>query len=63
MWARMAKSALNCLSSNTDDVAFYETKLKTGRYYMRRHLPATSLHLTRIRSGAECVMALEPDGF
>ena len=63
MWARMAKSALNCLSTNTDDVAFYETKLKTGRYYMRRHLPATSLHLTRIRSGAECVMALEPDGF
>ncbi len=63
MWARMAKSALNCLSSNIDDVAFYETKLKTGRYYMRRHLPATSLHLTRIRSGAECVMALEPDGF
>ena len=63
MWARMAKSALNCLSSDIDDVAFYETKLKTGRYYMRRHLPATSLHLARIRSGAECVMAVEPDGF
>ena len=63
MWARMAKSALNCLSSDTDDAAFYETKLKTGRYYMRRHLPATSLHLARIRSGAECVMAIEPDGF
>ena len=63
MWARMAKSALNCLSSDIDDAAFYETKLKTGRYYMRRHLPATSLHLARIRSGAECVMAVEPDGF
>ena len=63
MWARMAKSALNCLSSDTVDAAFYETKLKTGRYYMRRHLPATSLHLARIRSGAECVMAVEPDGF
>ena len=63
MWARMAKSALKCLSSDTDDVTFYETKLKTGRYYMQRHLPATSLHLARIKSGAECVMALEPDGF
>ena len=63
MWARMAKSALRCLSSDTSDVAFYETKLKTGRYYMLRHLPATSLHLARIKSGAECVMALEPDGF
>ena len=63
MWARMAKSAQKCLSSDTDDAAFYETKLKTGRYYMRRHLPATSLHLARIRSGAECVMAVEPDGF
>ena len=63
MWARMAKSALECLSSDTDDAAFYETKLKTGRYYMLRHLPATSLHLTRIRSGSESVMALGPDGF
>jgi hypothetical protein len=63
MWARMAKSALKCLSSDTDDAAFYETKLKTGRYYMQRHLPATSLHLARIRSGAECLMALEPDEF
>ncbi|MGB1914904.1 MAG: acyl-CoA dehydrogenase C-terminal domain-containing protein, partial [Paracoccaceae bacterium] len=42
---------------------FYETKLKTGRYYMKRHLPTTSLHLTRIKSGAECVMALEPEAF
>ena len=63
MWARMARSALNCLSANQDDAAFYKTKLKTGRYYMRRHLPATSLHLARIISGAECVMALEPGEF
>jgi alkylation response protein AidB-like acyl-CoA dehydrogenase len=63
MWARMAKSALECLSADIDDAAFYDTKLKTGRYYMRRHLPATSLHLARIRSGAECVMALQPDEF
>jgi alkylation response protein AidB-like acyl-CoA dehydrogenase len=63
MWARMAKSALHCLSSDLDDAAFYETKLKTGRYYMKRHLPTTSLHLTRIKSGAECVMALEPEAF
>ena len=63
MWARMAKSALECLSADIDDAAFYDTKLKTGRYYMRRHLPATSLHLARIRSGAECLMALQPDEF
>jgi alkylation response protein AidB-like acyl-CoA dehydrogenase len=63
MWARMAKSALECLSADIDDAAFYDTKLKTGRYYMRRHLPATSLHLARITSGAECVMALQPDEF
>ena len=63
MWARMARSALNYLSANQDDAAFYKTKLKTGRYYMRRHLPATSLHLARIISGAECVMAVEPGEF
>ena len=57
MWARMAKAAL----AATDD--FGRAKLATGRYYMARVLPATALHLARIRSGAGPVMALAAEAF
>jgi alkylation response protein AidB-like acyl-CoA dehydrogenase len=57
MWARMAKAAM----AGTSD--FHAAKLATGRYYMQRQLPATALHLARIRTGAEPVMALPADAF
>jgi hypothetical protein len=57
MWARMAKAAL----AGSDD--FHRANLATGRYYMTRLLPATALHLARIRSGAEPVMALPAEAF
>lgn len=63
MWARMAKAAHQALRAGTGNPAFYEAKLGTGRYYMRRHLPATRAHLARVESGASPVMALEPDAF
>ena len=58
MWLRMARAAYTELDAGTSDVAFYEAKLATARYYMVRQLPATALHLARIRSGGETVMAL-----
>ena len=63
MWARMAKAANAALASGAGDAAFYETKLATGRYYMARRLPATTMHLARIQSGADTVMALEAEAF
>jgi hypothetical protein len=63
MWAQMAKVSLDAVSSQTSDVAFHETKIATGRYYMARQLPATSMHLARIESGADPVMALDADQF
>ena len=63
MWARMAKASTNALNGNTCDVVFYKTKIATGRYYMHRQLPATALHLARIQSGADPVMALEAANF
>jgi alkylation response protein AidB-like acyl-CoA dehydrogenase len=63
MWARMAKAAHSALDAGTSDEAFYKTKLATGRYYMKRRLPATALHLARIQSGADTVMALEAEAF
>ena len=63
MWAQMAKAAHEALQVGTEDVTFYETKLATGRYYMARRLPATALHLARINTGADTVMALEAANF
>ena len=63
MWARMAKAANTALKSGASDTAFYETKLATGRYYMARQLPATGMHLARIESGADTVMALDSQAF
>ncbi|PKQ13251.1 MAG: acyl-CoA dehydrogenase [Alphaproteobacteria bacterium HGW-Alphaproteobacteria-1] len=63
MWARMAKAAHAALDAGTSDEAFYKTKLATGRFYMKRRLPATALHLARIQSGADTVMALEAEAF
>ncbi|WP_204113805.1 acyl-CoA dehydrogenase C-terminal domain-containing protein [Shimia biformata] len=63
MWARIAKAATSQLAAGTSDVAFYETKLATARYYMARRLPATGMHLARIESGAEPVMALAAEAF
>ncbi|MFY0616903.1 acyl-CoA dehydrogenase C-terminal domain-containing protein [Shimia sp.] len=63
MWAQMAKAANAALASGEGDVAFYETKLATGRYYMARRLPATGMHLARIQTGGDTVMALPADQF
>ncbi len=63
MWAQMAKAANAALASGAEDKAFYETKLATGRYYMARRLPATGMHLARIQSGGDTVMALAADQF
>jgi len=63
MWGHMAKAALAQLDAGAGDAAFYETKLATGRYYMARRLPATGMHLARIESGADTVMALDADAF
>ncbi|MFV0410472.1 MAG: acyl-CoA dehydrogenase C-terminal domain-containing protein [Paracoccus sp. (in: a-proteobacteria)] len=63
MWARMAVVAQKALDAGTGDKQFYETKLTTGRYYMKRQLPMTRTHLARIETGADPVMALAEDQF
>jgi len=63
MWARMARAAQAALDAGASDRDFYEAKIATGRYYMARQLPATTMHLARIKSGADPVMALEAAHF
>ena len=63
MWAMMAKAAQEALDAGAADKEFYETKIATGRFYMARQLPATKMHLARINTGADTVMALEAANF
>ena len=63
MWAKMGKAAKDALDAGASDTEFYETKLATGRYYMARQMPATAMHLSRIQTGAEPVMALDVANF
>ncbi len=63
LWAKMAKAAYAALDAGAADRDFYEAKIATGRYYMARQLPACAMHLARIESGAEPVMALTAEAF
>ena len=63
MWGKMARASLDALATGTSDTTFHETKLATARYYMARRLPATAMHLARIESGADPVMALDAEAF
>ena len=63
MWAQMAKLAQQRLAEGTDDAAFYENKIKTGRFFMQRMLPDTSALLDKATAGAETLMALDAEAF
>ncbi len=58
MWARIAKAA----SAKSGD-ARMEAKLVTGRFYMERMLPETSLRFARIKAGSDTTMALSAEAF
>ena len=63
MWARIATAAQSALDAGAADLDYLQSKIATGRYYMARQLPATAMHLKRIESGAEPVMALDAAAF
>jgi alkylation response protein AidB-like acyl-CoA dehydrogenase len=62
-WARQAKAAQRAIEAGAEDEQYYLNRLATGRYYMKRVLPETSLRLTRIETGADPVMDMPAEGF
>ena len=62
MWARMAKVAQDKIAS-TGTTPYLSTKLVTGRFFMERMLPETSVHLARIQSGSATTMELAAEAF
>ncbi|MDR7125944.1 acyl-CoA dehydrogenase C-terminal domain-containing protein [Pseudotabrizicola sp. 4114] len=63
MWTRMAKAAYDALDAGHADRDYLEAKIATGRFYMARQLPACTMHLARIETGADTVMALSAEAF
>ncbi|HEX7790785.1 MAG TPA: acyl-CoA dehydrogenase C-terminal domain-containing protein [Afipia sp.] len=62
MWARMAKVAQDKLA-NSGEQPYLKNKLVTGKFFMERMLPETSLRLSRVQAGADTVMELPADVF
>ena len=62
MWARMAKVAQDKLADGGDQ-AYLKTKLVTGKFFMERMLPETSLRLSRVQASADTTMELAAEAF
>jgi acyl-CoA dehydrogenase len=69
MWAWMAKVAKEKIKDKKDKIAagdsasYLHTKLVTGRFFMERMLPETSVYLARIKTGAATMMELPAEAF
>jgi len=61
MWARSAKVALDRV--NGDNSGFYEAKLATARFYMKRLLPTTASLKRTLSAGADALMAMDAEAF
>jgi hypothetical protein len=62
MWAKMAKVAQDKLASSGEQ-PYLKSKLVTGKFFMERMLPETSLRLSRIQTGAGLMMELPAEAF
>ena len=62
MWAKMAKVAQDKLAS-AGEQPYLKSKLDTGKFFMERMLPETSLRLSRIQTGAGSMMELPAEAF
>ena len=62
MWARMAKVAQDKIAADSA-TSYLTTKLVTGRFFMERMLPETTVHLARIQTGSATTMELAAEAF
>jgi alkylation response protein AidB-like acyl-CoA dehydrogenase len=63
MWLKMAKVAAAKLPTAGDRKTFYETKLKTARFYFSKILPQVNALNLAILAGAKPVMDFPAEGF
>ena len=63
MWVRMAATARAKMRAADGSAAFYESKIKTARFYMQKVLPQSRGLLLAILAGAQPLMDLDADAF
>ena len=59
----MAEVSLEKIGKGDKDDTFYQSKLITGKFYMKRLLPETKVRLARVISGKSVVMDLNKELF
>jgi len=63
MWLRMMRASIAALEAGTGHAVFYETKLKTARYFAERIMPDAGSLRRKIEAGSDAIMAMEPELF
>jgi alkylation response protein AidB-like acyl-CoA dehydrogenase len=63
LWAKMAYAAQTKLKDDTDEDAFYNSKITTARFYYQRILPRTKSLAETMLSGADNLMSLDEESF
>jgi alkylation response protein AidB-like acyl-CoA dehydrogenase len=62
-WLQAAARAQDALEADTGEAAFYQAKLHSAQFYMRRVLPRASGHREALLGGADCLMAMPEQSF
>lgn len=63
MWCLMVKTAQEKLEAGEGDKDFYESKIKTARFFMQRMLPEADARFKMVLAGADSLMDIEEDAF
>lgn len=63
LWARMALVAQEAIAAGSTEVAFYQAKITTARFYFKKILPRVRSHVDVIAGGLEPLMELDAEHF
>jgi alkylation response protein AidB-like acyl-CoA dehydrogenase len=63
MWCLMVQAAQKKIAAGEGDVAFYNSKIKTARFFMERMLPESEARFRMVMAGAKTLMDPEPEEF
>jgi alkylation response protein AidB-like acyl-CoA dehydrogenase len=62
-WLQAAARAQDALEAGSGEAAFYQAKLQSADFYLRRVLPRASAHRESLLGGADCLMAMDEASF
>lgn len=62
-WLQAAAKAQQTLDAGSAESAFYQAKLHSAEFYLRRVLPRASAHRESLLGGAACLMSMPEDSF